>query len=189
MIGTACQPEAIHRHSSDGIIGDLELHAVVDGACLVIRYGKDGAGDQLLEFVLRNADGVAAADIRQVGVFVGGFCADGKGGVAGADGHMVLLVHHNGDGPFGQTANDVTEQLGEDALALVGHVGGNLIGNGSFHIIAGEGDAAASLTEDALDGGQSAFLRHGAPGNVQPLQEQAFFTGKSHIAVPFYVKE
>ena len=189
MIGAPCQPEAIHRHSSDGIIGDLELHAVVDGACLIVRHGEDGAGDKLFEFVLRNADGVAAADIRQVGVFVGGFCADGKGGVAGADGHMVLLVHHNGDGSFGQAANDVTEQLGEDALALVGDIGGNLIGNGSFHIVAGKGDAAASLTENTLDGRQGAFLRHSAPGNVQPLQKQTFFTGKSHIAVPFYVKE
>ena len=140
MVGPSCQAEAVHRHGGDGIGSDLEFHAVVDGPGLVVRHGEDGAGNQLLQLVLGDADGMAGAHVRQIRVFIGGFGADGEGGVAGTDGHPEIVVHHHGDAALGQAADDVAEELGrENALPVIGHVGGDLVGDGGFHIIAGEG--------------------------------------------------
>ena len=185
MVGAPGQPEAVHRHGGDGIGGDLKFHAVVDGPGLVVRHGENGAGDQLLQLVLRDADGVAGAHIRQVGVLVGGFGADGKGGEAGADGHPVVVIHHHGDAALGKPADDVAEQSGrQHALAAVSHIGFDLIGDGGFHIVAGEGQTGTRPAEDALDGRQAALLSHRSARNIQPLQQGIFFTGKTHCNLP-----
>ena len=76
--------------------------------------------------------------------------------------------------------DDVAEELGEHALPPVADVGGDLIGDGGLHIVAGEGQAAARLAQDALNGGKGALLGHRPSGNIQPLKQLTFFTGKSH---------
>ena len=188
VVGSPCQPEAVHGHGGDGIVGNLKLDAVVDGPGLVIRHGEDGAGDQLLQLILGDADGVAGADVGKVGVFVGRFCADGEGSVAGADGDLEVVVHHHGDGAFGQAADDVAEELGQDALTAVADIGIDVIGDGGFHIVAGEGQTGTGPAEDTLDGAEGALLGHRPGGNVQSLKEGIFFTGKTHGGSPSFVR-
>ncbi len=153
-----------------------------------LRHGEDGAGDQLLQLILGDADGVAGADVGQVGVFVGGFGADGEGSVAGADGDLEVVVHHHGDGAFGQAADDVAEELGQDAFAAVADIGIDVIGDGGFHIVAGEGQTGTRPAEDTLDGAEGALLGHRPGGNVQSLKEGIFFTGKTHGGSPSFVR-
>ena len=139
MVSPAGQTETVHGHGGDGIVGDLKLHAGVDGASLIFGHGKQGAADQFPELVLRNTDGTAGVDIGQLWVILSAFGGDGKGSVTGTDGHLEVIVHNYGDRAFRQPADNVTEELGrQDALAGVGDFGVDGIGNGGFHIVAGE---------------------------------------------------
>jgi hypothetical protein len=38
--------------------------------------------------------------------------------------------------------------------------------------------------EDALDDGEAGLLSHGSGGNIQSLNQHAFFTGKAHRQTP-----
>ena len=189
METAAGQTEAVHGDGGDGGIGDLKLDTGMDGAALIFTDGKNRAGDQFLQLVLRDADGSAGVDIGQIGVIVSTLSGNGEGCVACTDGHLVALVHHNGDGAFGQAADNVAKELsGQDALAGVGDLSFHIIGNRGFHVIAGEADAQTCLAQDTFDGGQTALLGDGAACNVQALNQHTFFTGKTHIQFPFLVK-
>ena len=189
MPGPAGQTEAIHSDGGDGGIGDLELHAGVDGAALIFRNGKQGAGNQLLQPVLGDPDGSALIHIGQLGVILGRFGGNGEGGVAGTDGDLEAVVHHHGDGAFRQTADDIAEELGrQDAVAGVGDFSFDLISNGSFHIIAGEGQVVTGPAQNTFDDGKAALGSNGPAGNIQALDQHAFFTGKTHSFFPFLIK-
>ena len=157
----------------------------MDGAGLILGHGEDGAADEGFQGVLGDADAAALAHIGQVGVIVGVFGGDGEGCEAGADGHLVGLVHHHGDRALGQPADDVAEELGgEDADAGIGDFRGDLIGDGGFHVVAGEAQHMTGPAEDALDDGEAGLLSHGAGGDIQSLNQHAFFTGKTHRQTP-----
>ena len=186
VVAAAGQAEAVHGHGGDSLLGDLKLDAGVDGPGLVLGHGEDGAGDQLLQLALGNPDGPAGVHVRQLRVIIGALGGDGEGGVACPDGHLVILVHHHGDGTLGESSDDVTEELGrEDALAGVGHLGLHVVGDGGFHVIAGEAQTVSRPAEDTLDDGKAALGGHGAARNVQTLNQHIFFTGKTHTQFPF----
>ena len=131
-------------------------------------------------------DGTAVVDIRQLRVILGGFSGDGEGGIAGPDGDLVGLVHHYGDGTLRKAPDDIAEKLGrEDAVAGVGDLRVDVIGDGGFHIVAGEAQAHAGPAEDALDDGKAAFLSHSPSRDIQARDQHAFFTSKTHSQVPF----
>ena len=187
--GAPGQTESVHGDGGDGIPGDLELDAGVNGSALILRHGKNGAGDQVFQLSLRDQHRTAVVDIRQLGVVLCGFRGDGKGGIAGADGYLIALVHHHGDRPLRQTADDIPEEpCRENAPAGIGNLGLDVIGDGGFHIIAGEAQTVARDAEDTLDHRQIAFLGHSAACNVQTLNQQVFFTGKTHGGHPFLLK-
>ena len=181
MEGPAGQTEAVHGDGGNSGILHLEFHTGMDGPALIFGHGEDGSADQLLQSVLGHINGAAHIDVGQFGVILGVLGGDGEGGVAGADRHLIALVHHNGDGAFRQTADDVAEELGgQDAHTGVGNLGVDGVGNGGFHIVARQAQVHAGAAEDALDDGKTALLSHRPGGNVQAGQEHAFFTGKAH---------
>ena len=185
MVGAARQTETVHGDGGDGIVGNFKFHAGVDGAGLIFADRENGAGNQLLQSVLRYPDGVTGIDVRQIGIVVGALGGNGEGGKARPDGDLEVFIHHHGDRPFGQTADNVTEQSGgQNARARVADLRFNQIGNGGFHIVAGKGDAGTGPAEDPLNGGKTALLRHGSSGNIQSLHQGIFFTGKSHNKLP-----
>ena len=136
MIGTAGQPESIHSHSGDRSVSNFKFHSGVDGATLIFRNRKDGAGDQFFQFLLWNLDGPSIVDIRQLRIFLGRLCRNGEGCVTRPDRNLKSLVHHNGDRTLRQTADDISEQFSrQNALAGVRYLSFNFIGNCGFHII------------------------------------------------------
>ena len=189
MEGTAGKTETVHRNGGNGSVLHLELDAGVNGTTLVFRNGKNGAGDQFLHGRLGDADALAGVDIGQNGVVIGTFGRNIEGSIAGADGHLVIIVHHNSDGTFRQTADDVAKKAGgQDAGAAVGHIGFDLVGDGGFHIVAGEAQADGGGTaEDAFDDGKTALCSHGTAGDIQTSGQHAFFTGKTHSGHPFLI--
>ena len=187
--GAPGQTKAVHGDGGDGIPGDLELDAGVNGSALILRHGKNGAGDQVFQLTLGDQHRTAVVDIRQLGVVLGSLRGDGEGGVAGADGDLVCLIHHHGDRSLRQAADNVAEEPGrENAPAGIGNLGLDVIGDSGFHIIACETQTVARDAEDALDHSQIAFLGHSAACNVQTLNQQIFFTGKTHGGHPFLLK-
>jgi hypothetical protein len=42
--------------------------------------------------------------------------------------------------------------------------------------------------ENAFDNGKAALLGNGTAGNIQTLNQHAFFTGKTHSNFPFLLK-
>ena len=158
----------------------------MDGTTLILRHGEDGAADHLLQLPLGDGHRPAGIHVGQLRVVVAVLRGDGEGGKARTDGHLVGLVHHHGDGPLGQPPDDVAEELGrEDALAGIGDLGLDFVGNGGFHIIARQTNSQTRLAENPFDDGEAALLGHGAAGDIQALHQTVFFTGKSHSPFPF----
>ena len=189
MVGPPGQSEAVHGNSGDGIVGYFKLDAGVDGPALIFRYGKNGAGNQLLQLTLGDGHRPPAVDIRQLRIILGGFGGDGEGGVACPDGDLVVLPNHHGDRPLRQTADNVAEKLSwQNTLAGVGHIRFDIIGNGGLHIISGKTQSHLCLAENTLDNAEAALLRHGASGDIQACNQHTFFTGKAHGLHPFLCK-
>ena len=191
MVGPSCQTEAVHSHGGYGGIGNLKLHAVVDGPGLIVGHGKDGAGNQLLQFVLRNQNGPSVIHIGQLRIILGAFGRNGKGGKARPDGYLILgFVHHHGDGTLRQTPDNVAKELGrQNAGAGLHHISVNVIGNAGFHIVAGERDTVTSLAENAFNETQTALYSHRSGGYVESLQQCVFFTGKAHGKTSFLLNK
>ena len=159
----------------------VKFHTGMNRATLILADGKNGAGNQLFQFVLRNMDCPSVTHVRQLRIILGGLGGNGKGSVPCPDGDFVVLVHHHGHRPLRQTADDIADQLRrEDALPHVGHVRIDLIGDGGFHIITGEAQSLSGLAEDSFDDGQTALLGDGTTRNVQSRDQHVFFTGKTH---------
>ena len=176
MEGAPGKPEPVHGHGGDGVIRYFKFHAGVDWPSLIFADSENGAGNQLLQLVLRDIDFPAVAHIRQLRIILGGLGGNGKGSVP-----FVVLVHHHGHRSLRQTADDIAEQLRrEDALTHVGHVRVDFIGNGCFHIITGQAQSLSGLAEDSFDDGQAALLGDGTTRNVQSRDQHVFFTGKTH---------
>ena len=189
MPGAPGKTEAVYGDGGDPILLHLELDTGMDGAALIFGDGKDGAADQLLQLALGDPDGTAGVDVGQFGLIFGRLGGDGKGSVAGTDGDLEAVVHHHGDGTLRQTADNVAEEPGgEDAFAGVGDLRFDLVGNGGFHIIAGQVQTHTCLAEDTLDDGKTALLSNSPACNIQALDQHAFFTGKTHSQFPFVVK-
>ena len=181
MPGAAGKTEAVHSHCGNGIVLHLEFHTGVDGSALVFRYGEDGAGDQLLQRGLGNIHTAALVHIGQLRIILGRLCGNSKGSVARPDGYLIIVVHHNSDGTFRQTADNIAEQLcRQDAVAGIMDLGVDVIGDGSFHIVAGQIQTVGGITQNALDSRQCALLGNGSAGNIQARDQHAFFTGKTH---------
>ena len=137
--GAPGKPEAVHGHGRNRGVRHLKLHAGMNRPTLIFADGKNGTGNQLFQFILRNMDCPSVAHIRQLRIILGGLGGNGKGSIARPDGDLIILVHHHGHRPLRQAADNVAEQLRrEDALPHVGHVRIDLIGDGGFHIITGE---------------------------------------------------
>src|SRR5699024_8972691 len=99
---------------------------------------------------------------------------------------FIVVVHHHCDRAFRQAADNVTEESGrQDALAHVGNLCLDEVGDGGFHVVAGEAQTVSGFAEDALNGGDGAFLGHGSAGDVQAGKESVFFTGKAHGTTSF----
>ena len=161
----------------------------MNGPGLIVGNGKDRPGDQFLQLVLGDMHGTAGVHVRQLRVILGAFGGDIEMRVPGPDGHLVILVYHHGDGSLWQLPDDVAEQLGrQDTFSRFGHLRIDLIGNGRFHIVAGEVQADAGLAEDALQDGNGALLGHGPAGNVPARREHTFFTGETHTLPPFLLE-
>ena len=189
MEGPPGQTEAVHGNGGDGIVGDLEFDAGMNGPALIFGHGKDGAGDQILQFLLGKLHGTAAVDVGQLGVILGRLGGDGEGSVTGADGDFVILPHHHGDGTFRQAADDIAEELGrQNALAGVGNVGVDVVSDGGFHIITRQTQSDFRPAQDAFDDGKAALLSHRSASDIQSCYQHAFFTGKAHSQVPFLFK-
>ena len=173
MVGPPGQPEAVHGHGGNGGIGDLKFDTVMDGPGLIVGHGENGAGDQLLQLVLRDQDGPAVIDIGKLRVVLRVFRGNIEGGKAGTDGDLVAaFVHHHGDGALRQPPDNVSEELGgKDAGAGLHHIGIDVVGNAGFHIVAGERNAHTGLAEDPFDQAQTAFDSYGSGGNIQALQQ------------------
>ena len=56
----------------------------------------------------------------------------------------------------------------------------DLLGDGGFHIVAGEAQIAVGTAENAFNCAQCAFLGDGTAGDIQACYQHAFFTGKTH---------
>ena len=186
MIGAPGQPEAVHGYRGDGIIGHLEFYAGVDGPTLIFGHGKNGAGNQILQLALRQHHRTAAVYVRQLRVILGGFGGNGERGIACPNGNLVILAYHHGHRAFRQSADDVAEELGrEDALAGIGHIRFDIIGNGGFHIVAGKAQPYLGTAQNTLDDGKTALLSDGSSGDIQSRNQHTFFTGKTHGQHPF----
>ena len=186
MPGPASQTEAVHGDGRDAVLLHLKLDAGVDGTALIFGHGENGTGNQFLQLILGNGNAAADADIRQLRIIVGILCGNGKGSVAGTDGNLVALVHHHGDGTLGEPADNVAKKSGrQDALTGIGHICVYDIGNTGFHIVAGKAQLLAGLAEDTLQDRQTAFRGYCPSGNIQTLNQQTFFTGKTHSRLPF----
>ena len=186
VVGTPGKSEAVHGDGRDPVLLHLKFNARMDGTALILGNGKDGAGNQLFHSRLRDADAPSISHIGKVGVFVGGFGGDGKGGIARPDGYFIVVIHHHCDRAFRQTADNVAKQsCRQDALAHIGNLGLDEVGDGGFHIVAGKAQAVSGFAEDALNGGDGAFLGDGSAGDVQAGKESVFFTGKAHGTTSF----
>ena len=186
MPGAAGQAEAVHSDGGNGIFLHFKFDTGMDGAALVLGHGKNGAADQLLQLVLRDLDGTAGVDVGQLGIVLGGLGGDGKGGVTGPDGHLVVVIHHDGDGTLRQAADNITKEAGrQDALTGFGHISLQGVGDAGFHIVAGEAHAVAGPAQDAFDHSQAALLSDRPAGNCQARGQHIFFTGKTHTRGSF----
>ena len=183
--GSSCQAEAVHRHGGDGVVLHFKLHAVVDGPGLVVGHGKDGAADELFQLVLGDPYCLALQHVRKVRVVVGAFRLNGKGSVAGADGHIEAVVHHNRHIPLGKTPDNVAKQPGgEHTLSAVGNVGVHAVGDGGLHVKPGEAQTGTCPAEDALQNRKAALLGRRTGSDEEALNQRVFFTGKSHSRSP-----
>ena len=184
--GTASQTETVHGNGGNAIVLHLELDTGQHRAALIDRNGKDRTADQILQCVLGNVNGTAAVNVRQLRVILGTFCTDSKGSVTAADRYLIILIHHDGNRTFRQAADDISkESCGQDAGTDLGNFGIDLVRNGSFHIIAGKGQAVSGSAENALQNSQTALLCNGTACNIQALHQHTFFTGKTHKHFPF----
>ena len=185
MEGPPGQTEAVHGDGGNPVLLHLELDAGVNGPGLIFRHGKNRAGNHVFQGVLGDPDGFSRVDVRQVGVIVGRLGGNGERCITGPDGHLEALVHHHGHRSLRQAADDVAEEPGrQDALAGVGHVGGDQVADGRLHVIAGEAQAVSGPAENAFDGGKAALLCDGTARDIQAADQHTFFTGKAHIHSP-----
>ena len=181
MVSPACQTEAVHRNGGNGLVFHFKTNAGVDGTGLIFRNGEDGAGDQALQGILRDLNAATLAHVGQFGVIIGRFCRNGKGCKTCTDGNLVAFVHHHSDRTLGQTADDITKQLGrQNALAGIGDFRRDLIGDGSFHVVTGQTQTHSSPAENAFNHRQAGLLSHRTAGNIQSGNQNIFFTGKTH---------
>ena len=188
VIGPPGQTEAVHGNGGHRGIGYLEFYAVVDRPGLIVGHREDGSGNQLLQPVLGNLDRPSVIDVGQLGVILGIFRGNGKGGEARPDGYLEGRIHHNGNRPFRQTADNVAEEFGgQDTFAGFSYIGFNIIGDAGLHIITCEGNTVSGSAQDALDQAQRAFDRYGTGRDIESLKQLIFFTGKAHARSSFLV--
>ena len=182
----ASQTETVHSDGGNRAFLHFELDTGVDGTALIFRNRKNGAGDHLLQRSLGDMNSTAVIHLGQLRIILSAFCADGKGSISAADGNLKAFVHHHSHRPLGQTANDITKKSGrENAGTGFGDLCINMIGNGSFHIVAGELQIIFCIAENTFQNGQAALLSYGSACNIQALNQHTFFTGKTHIHFPF----
>ena len=133
------QTIAVHGHHSHIGFRDLKAAAGVDRAGLIFRNRKNGAGDQLLQRPLGDRNAVGVFHIGQLRIVFGVSSRNGKGGNAAADGHLVVVVHRDGDLLIGELPHNIKKQAGRKNTSTSLH---NLCryrnGNTGFQIITSE---------------------------------------------------